>query len=388
MEQVEIQAPTTRTLLENSVSFYQDLLAYLPEQTHLQEIPENRWNEFATQRGLNANSLGVYLPRNQIAFVVGNNSLSLFHEYFGHGLYCEQNLIGRRLVELEKKLLEEEKQEFNSIKFNLNDLQGFRKQNKTFQELENFEQENLGRYELFAIWTEYLLSRENGLMKDFEKKYDYLSEKEKKAVDSVISFSENYGDLATMYSQGMARRTTPERVKRLLEDIYKDKLKDVKFALLYGSKKDFSDIDVFIVGGEVPRLKDNWIDVVSYSLDDFEEKRSLFDVEITDALFSGEFVFGNKGYLLEQKQKLFEQPITEKTIKYNLDEAKKQEKFAYSFSEDSEWRQISLSYALTSRLMSDNLKQGKKFFTRSGLISYSRREKQIRLKGGIENNAT
>jgi len=78
------------------------------------------------------------LPRNQTAVVQEQNSLSLFHEYFGHGLYSEQSLSGRKLVDLEKRLLEEEKQEFSSGKFTLEDVQKFRNANLTFQELDKF----------------------------------------------------------------------------------------------------------------------------------------------------------------------------------------------------------------------------------------------------------
>lgn len=92
--------------LEDSNLFYSDLLRYKPEQTFLQQIPKNQWNEFVEQKRLNPNSVGIYLPRNQTAIVRDESPLSLFHEYFGHGLYCEQNLIGRKLVDLEKKLLD------------------------------------------------------------------------------------------------------------------------------------------------------------------------------------------------------------------------------------------------------------------------------------------
>jgi hypothetical protein len=388
MEQVQTQAPKTKTLLDSSNQFYQELLGYKPEQTSLQQIPENQWNEFTEQRGLNPNSSGIYLPRNQTAIIRDENPLSLFHEYFGHGLYCEQNLTGRKLVDLEKKLLEEEKQEFSNSRFSLEDLQRFRQQNQTFQELENFRQENLGRYELFAIWIEHLLSGEHNLRDDFERKYDSFSGQEKEAVDSVINFSSQYGNLATMYAQGMARETTTKRVKRLLEDIYKDKLKDVKFALLYGSRREFSDIDVFIVGSEVPRTRNGWIDVVSYSQEEFEEKRRLFDVEVTDPLFSGEFVLGDRKYLEKQKQRLREQPITEEAIRYNLNEAETQEKSAYGFPENYEWRQIGLSYALTSRLMAENLRQRKRIFTKEDLLHSKRAsvedDKSPQLQGGLK----
>ena len=105
MEQAQIQTPKIKKLLDSSNQFYQELLGYKPEQTSLQQIPETQWNEFATQRGLNPNSSGIYLPRNQTAIILEENSLALFHEYFGHGLYCEQSLIGRKLIDLEKKLL-------------------------------------------------------------------------------------------------------------------------------------------------------------------------------------------------------------------------------------------------------------------------------------------
>ncbi len=58
-----------RFLLEQSNEFYLDLLGYKPEQTSLRIIPGNQWTEFATQRGLNPNSSGIYSPRNQTAVI-------------------------------------------------------------------------------------------------------------------------------------------------------------------------------------------------------------------------------------------------------------------------------------------------------------------------------
>ena len=284
MIQEQIQISKIKYILDSSNDFYQDLLGYIPEQTSLQSIPKNQWFEFTKQRGLNPNSSGIYLPRNQTAIIQEENPLSLFHEYFGHGLYCEQSLKGRRLVDLEKKLLEEEKQEFQSKQFTLEDIQGFRTTNKTFQELEKFIRQNLAKYELFAIRTEYLLSREFGLKDEFERKYDSLEKQDKEIVDPIINFLKSYGNLAIFYASGLARRTTPERVRRLLGDIYGDRLQDVRFALLYGSRKEFSDIDVFVVSNSLPIIKNHWLDVSVYSIKEFEEKVRMFDIEITDPL--------------------------------------------------------------------------------------------------------
>ena len=252
------------SLICSSNGLYRNFLGYGVEDTELFLVPERDWNNFCRQRELVDSSYGVYFPRNQRAVIRNENSLSLFHEYFGHGLYCEKSLMGRKLVELEKKLLEEERQEFSSRKFTLRDLKKFRQQNKTFKELENFRQENLVDYELFAIWTEYLLSETHGLKEEFGRKYDSLSGQDKDSVESVINFSKEYGNLATMYAQGMARRTTPERVRGLLSDIYGNKLNDAIFALLYGSKREFSDIDVFVVSDHITPVINDWLDVRSY----------------------------------------------------------------------------------------------------------------------------
>lgn len=387
MEQIKI-APKTRTLLESSSQFYQELLGYKPEQTSLQQIPENQWNGFTKQRGLDQNSSGIYLPRNQTAIIQGKNPLSLFHEYFGHGLYCEQSLTGRKLVDLEKRLLQEEKQEFSSKRFSLEDLQKFRHQNQTFQELENFREENLGTYELFAIWTEYLLSGKLKLKDLFGRKYDSLSEQEKEALDSVINFSEQYGNLATFYAQGMARRTTPERVRRLLEDVYKDKLQDVRFALVYGSRKEFSDIDIFMVGINPQESHSSFLDAKMQSPRDLKKGIGNFDVRILIPLMKGEFILGDRDYFEESKQQVLTQPITKEAIKHNLQWAVRMQKLRDENKNDEFLKNKFQRYSQTYLANALALKEGLRLFTKEDLLSYSRRENLIHLKGGTEKNAT
>ncbi|OIO80339.1 hypothetical protein AUJ84_03795 [Candidatus Pacearchaeota archaeon CG1_02_32_132] len=388
MGQVQIQAPQIRTLLDSSNQFYQNLLGYKSEQTSLEQIPEREWNEFATQRGLNPNSSGIYLPRNQTAVIQDQNSLSLFHEYFGHGLYCEQNLTGRRLVDLEKRLLEEEKQEFQERRFTLEDVQRFRQQNKTFQELENFRQENLGRYELFAIWTEYLLSGEHNLREDFERKYDSLQNGDKESVDSVINFSENYGNLATMYSQGMARRKTAERVKSLLGEIYKDKIQNVIFALLYGSRKEFSDIDVFMVGENPQESHSNFLDVKMQSPRDLRKGIKNSDVRTLIPLMNGEFIFGDRDYFEQARRRVLSQPISEEAIKHNLKWSYRMQRLRDENLENDFLKNKFEGYSQTYLANALALREGKRLFTKEDLLSYSQNEKPIQLKGGTEKNAT
>ncbi|MEX0920905.1 MAG: hypothetical protein WDZ62_01450 [Candidatus Pacearchaeota archaeon] len=369
--------------LDASNLFYQDLLGYKPEETSLEKVHELQWERFAIQKGLNPHSSGIYLPRNQTAVIRGENLLTLFHEYFGHGLYCEQNLTGRKLVDLEKKLLEEEKREFQNRKFTLKDLNAFRKDSSTSQKLGEFREKNLGSYELFASWTEYLVSKKFGLENEFEERYNNFVEKDKKVFDSIINLSENYGDLATFYAQGLARKTNPKRTKSLLKDMIKN-LDSVKLGVLFGSKKPFSDIDVYLVSDKIEPSKSDWIDVRVHDSKRFEEGIKNFDLRVMDPLFSGELIFGEEDYFKEQKQKLQEQPITEESIKYNLKKSRDYGNQPPEYFESFDRVNDPSSYTKTYLANALALKEGLKLFTKKDLISYSRSEKFIELKGGIK----
>jgi len=374
--------------IELSNSFYQELLGYKPKQTSLQEIPESKWNEFVETRGLNPNSSGVYLPRNQTTIIPKDNKLSLFHEYYGHGLYCEQSLSGIELVNLEKSLLEEEKEFFKNKKFSLKELEKFRKENKTFNYLQDFKENNLRIYEGFAVFSEYFLSKELGIEELFEKKYEKLNGDFRKYIDDIILFNKNFGDLATFYVQGLARRTTPERVRGLLVNLYKKKSDSIKLGVLFGSRKPFSDIDLFIVSDDIEPSYCDWLDVRAYKPKDIEEKIRTLDSRITDPIIVGSLIFGNEEYLSELKGKVLAQPITDEAIKHNLEMAEYSRKRSL---DSSLGKTLQAKNLRSSKIYLTNaiaLKNGDKILTSNDLLDYSRqkvsqREKFIELEGGI-----
>lgn len=388
MMQASKQAPKIGTLIEDSNSFYQELLGYKPEKTSLHCVSEDQWNSFADQRGLNLNSSGIYLPRNQMAIVRDENPLSLFHEYFGHGLYCEQSLAGMKLVDLERRLLEEEKNEFEGKEFTLDELIEFRQNNPTAQNLEKFRQENLGRYELFAVWTEYLLSGKHSLEDGFGIKYDSLPDGDREVVDSVINFSKSYGDLATMYAFGLARVQDRKRLLNLSNDIYGKKLDRTRLITHFGSGKPFSDIDLFVVSNDIISTYDPWLDVRVYKLEDIERNIRLLNPMVTDPIMVGNFVFGGEEYMEGLKQKIVEHPITEDAIRFSLDEYGIEMRRARDSSLGRHLQSKNLRSAkifLTNALA---LKNGNKILSSKGLVDYShilsRSENFIELKGGIE----
>ena len=388
MMQEQKLAPKTKYLLEASNQFYQELLGYKPEQTSLQKVPKSQWNNFCKSIGQPINKLGIYSSRNQTAIIQKENSLSLFHEYFGHGLYCEQSLAGRKLINLEQKLFEEEKQEFKEKQFTLKDLEKSRKTSLTFQELNNFKEQNLTQYELFAVWTEYLLSKKFKINEIFEKKYDNLSKKDKEQVERIINFSEQYGNLATFYESGLARITTPERVKKLIGEIYGiNNVEKSKLILLAGSKKPFSDIDLFSSSNVLFSSQNNWLDLVNFDEQDFEKRIKNFEVQVTHPIMEGEFITGDKIYLLQKRKQLKEQPITKEAIEHNFRKSE-QEKIASEKTNDKELKRIYTYYSETYLANALALKDGLRLFVKEDLLSYSYRETNIQLKGGKKNNAT
>jgi len=381
-----------QSYIDVSNQFYQDLLGYKPGQTSLQILAKEQWQPFCERVGLNLDSLGIYLPRNQTAVIPSDSetaTLSLFHEYFGHGLFCEQNLSGKRLIELEKKLLEEEKQEFQRRQFTLEDVQSFRNKNQTFQELGEFKRQNLEQYELFAIWTEYLLSRKFGLRDKFEKRHDSLQNGNKENFDSVINFSRQYGDLAVFYAFGLRKIQSRKRLLRLSQDIFKNKLDRTRLILHFGSGKEFSDIDLFVISNDIPSTYDSWLDVRAYKTQNIEEGIRVLNPMITDPIIIGKLVFGNTNYWRRLKQQVLAQSITEEAINFSLREYRAEMRRSRDKSLGEHLQMKNLRSAKTFLTNALALKNGDKVLTFNRLIDYAQKrllsnEKFIELKGGIE----
>jgi len=357
-------------LVEASNVLYESLLGYKPEKTSLRSVKI----ELAD---CPIQDYRVRLSRSRIAFIEQENPLSLFHEYFGHGLYCEQSVLGRRMVKLKKNFLKDERYEFdNRDDFRELDLSRFRRQNNHYKELEELgygDLSGLGNSppsELFAIWTEYFLSEKFGLGERFERKYGSLDREDKEEIESVVNFSKKYGDLATFYSLGLARRTTSERAKKLLEGVYGTQAVDnSRLILLSGSKQVFSDINLIASSNVLQPMKNEWLDSVAFNEDDFERRVKLFEPIVTHPIIRGEFVAGDKNYLARMQTQIFNQPITEEAIKYNFTRAEQERKMAEE-TKDEKLRETIEGYAQIYLANALALQAGKRRFTRKKLREY------------------
>jgi len=80
--------------------YYLNLLGYKPEKTKLQIFQERQWNSFCERVGLEENSSGVYLPRNQTAFIKRRKTPFNFvpMNILDMDCFVREHKIGQRLV--------------------------------------------------------------------------------------------------------------------------------------------------------------------------------------------------------------------------------------------------------------------------------------------------
>jgi hypothetical protein len=373
-------------VLRSSHYFYTDLLGYTVNETSLTSIPDTEWGQYTQARGLNPNSEGVYLPRSQEAIMKADNPLSLFHEYFGHGLYFEHTGAGNGIIQLEQELLSEEANEFEGRRFTSEDLELFRKSSATYDKLIREKDNSLENFELFAVWTEKLLDIKYGSNgTDWADKYqgqELLHEK----VGMIDECSKRNGLLYTLYDSGLRRNTTPTQVNRLIDDIYKDSKKDIVFAILYGSKQEFSDIDVLMVSKGIGGIETNCLDISAYTPESFEKGIEMFDVSLTDPLVSGEFLFGDQDYYNRMKESLKTQEITKEAIEYNRSRSEEQSFVATQWRDNPKRYAIGLGYGQTFSRMSIELSNGRRLLTKKELLSEDERSYLHELKGGKINH--
>jgi len=365
-----LQQEITQIVKETS-KYYQQLLGFAPRRTKLEILTKGEWVDFCNRHNFDYNLEGVFLPRNLTAYLLQDSEnliLNLFHEFFGHGLFCEYSKQGKLLEKLEKRLKRDEKREFGEKRFSLQELRDFRQQNLIFRHLQQERERGLNLYETFAIWTEHYLSGLFGMTGRFKRKDTDISNGTRENLEKLLNFQKKFGEFALFYEAGMPKYYDIKKIRLLLEEIFKEKSKDSKLILLYGSRKPYSDIDLLVVSKGIENFSNEWLDIYSVTPEQFEYSVSVFDVSITDPLLTGELVLGNKDYLEQKRKQLQEQPITKEAIYYNLIKSKQQRILGREYQRNSNEYKKGLSYSETYRRNTLLLSQGKRKLTRNLLI--------------------
>ncbi|MEA3514105.1 MAG: nucleotidyltransferase domain-containing protein [Nanoarchaeota archaeon] len=317
-----------------------------------QYSPEN-WQKFCQTNGFDAKSEGLYVPQSYSAYVNINSPALIsnrFHEYFGHGLFCEHSHIGKKLVEIVQN-------DGNGDKF-LND-----EINPQVQSLGLCKQ-NIANYEGFALWLEALLCRETGNSNVWRLKKDRLPDDYVALFESFHNAEEDLTRFGFMSQLGFPKFYNDNKIINVLNKMYNINFENIEFAVLYGSQKPNSDIDLFVVSSNPSTNYFNgWLDIYELNKDEFNHLSSDLDISVTDPLFSGKLIHGSKNSFERIKKQVYNQPITDNAINHNVEEAEKQKQYLDSLSDTDKRKKDCLSYIDSFSQNAEQLQMGNKPLT-------------------------
>jgi len=319
----------------------------LPKNTNLVILNPNDWDKLKRRR--NAESAnGIFLPLTQTAFIRESGDIDtilpeLIHEYFGHGLYCEQALPGKRLVEFEKQLkgleralcldmsgdaricivywpnartvvrISELREDIKAelIKSGVdvtrydaallcdsND-KSIREYTQTLRRADSHFKTFLPIYEGFAVWmektvltalgkTDLWIKREAELQKNNPQYAIFLEEIERAQND--------VGFLPFLFAIGFPKRYDVQSIEQVLAKQLSPETK-IAFAILYGSQKAHSDMDLLVVlDSNEDVVRHNYstnVDVFVSSRKACLDRARKFDPQFTEPLLTGRVVLGD-----------------------------------------------------------------------------------------------
>lgn len=364
--------------LQNLVSESEEVLlsefSIKPEKSSYRTHSDNDWQDFLINTGSHPDAHGLYLPRNLSAHLKESSQFFLvnfLHEYFGHGLFCEHAISGQQIVSLEQALAKTEREIMQLEKlpeqhrFQIDETNPqFHEYKKQREELQQFFSQNVHNYEGFAMWLEHFLSKATNNESLFEQKMEELVHPDyKKLFEQFHDFSKQNGNFALIAQLGFPKYYNDNTIVETLRNLYKQGFESIDLAIIYGSQKPYSDIDLFIVSDKVQSGYNHWLDVYVRNPEEFEVDLSHFSIAVTDPLFSGRIIIGETDYQNQLKQRILNQPITQEAIQYNLTQSEEQEGIALMYPANSKERRIAESYQDSFRRNAEELQKGNKILT-------------------------
>jgi hypothetical protein len=309
-----------------------------------------QWNKFCGLNSFDIDASGLYVPKSYTAYVRSSPYLAsnIFHELFGHGLFCEHSILGQELV---KNELNDSSKDFLNLK------------NNSYYGLIKT---NILDYEGFAIWMEYTLCIETSNEKVWNKKKSIMSKDNINLLDYFQSSENILSRYGLMAQLGFPKHQNTEKIVGLVKKLYADEFKNIDMIVYYGSKKPYSDIDLFIVSNNPSRNYFNgWLDIYELNLKDFEYLKNNLDISVTDPIFTGTQIYGQP-QLKEHQKNILNQNITKEAITHNEIRAIQQKKASNNATDDRLVKTFT-GYSNTYEHNAKELSLGHKLLTRKEL---------------------
>ncbi|MDD4877650.1 MAG: hypothetical protein PHO02_01285 [Candidatus Nanoarchaeia archaeon] len=355
------------TITEEISKHFSDTFGFMPIKSTIQIYGDAEWQNFCRNRGIEEKE-GVFLTRDLSSHLKASSNFfiqNLFHEYFGHSMYTEHSSPGRALHSLEIELMGEE------IKAGLNSAEKakeFRKQNPKHKAIQALKQRITPEYEGFAMWMECYLSELTDTNRQLKQKFGMLSAEQKVLCKRFIDYSNEYGEHALMFSTGMPKHYNSQILTEIISKIFANKFKDIAFAMVYGSRKPYSDIDMLIVSNTIPCIHFGWLDIYGISPESFENLVSKQDISITDPLFTGDFVCGDEDYLKQTKSRILSAEPTLEFANYHRQHAEKARELAMQYGTETQEYKTAMRYNKSYLANAREIEQGRKPLTLRNLI--------------------
>lgn len=356
-------------IIEDTSGHLLDKFGFMPVYSSIALYDRQGWQNFCSRMELNAAQEGAYIPRDCSAHLLQDSEFilqNLFHEYFGHGLYTEHSLAGRQIQSIEQKLRDDESEEgINSPE----QLFDFRQNSRLCTALAEIGRQILPQYEGFAIWMEWYLSAATGNMDGFERKFKRLSPEEQAICKRFMDYSREYGEHALMFSTGLPKYYNGDILTDILQRIFQDDFGSIRFAMVYGSRKPYSDIDIFMVSDNVPCTHFGWLDIYSVSSRVFEDLITKLDISLSEPLFTGQIICGDEKAVEQTKAKILSSPITPEAITFHRQHAETAKALAMQYDSDTMEHQTAMRYNRSYLANAKELEQGRKPLTLGKLIA-------------------
>lgn len=309
----------------------QNQIGLQPQNTRIVGYNQEDWKTFIEQNDLDE-SYGLFNDLTNKAYVNTANQYSditLFHEYHGHGTAHEN----------------------------------FEKANRSLPSLTD-----TTKIEGFATWIEAVVSNETNREHKFKQKMSEQPPFYHQVLGLFEQIQKDLTELGLLGSLGMPKKYDSEDVGELLERIKPDE--EILLAMLYGSRKPLSDIDIFLVTDKQSMSVTNeWLDIYQINKEKIEDKVRNLDISVTEPLFTGQRILGRESYLQNLKDIATNTEITQETIQYNKAEIKRFKD--YIEKENAERVQLHKSYIDSFQQNTELLKKGIRPLTRENLQRYS-----------------
>ncbi|MFH1637570.1 MAG: nucleotidyltransferase domain-containing protein [Candidatus Woesearchaeota archaeon] len=340
-------------LLREAKDFLSSELSLSQGKSEIKIYSNEDWLKFCSANNFDAKNEGLFIPESLTAYVNGSSSFlisNILHEFFGHGVFCEQSSIGKHIVSIARDPNKSMDYLYSEIDPGV--------------QLLGICSSNIGNYEGFAMWLEYVLCDGTGNKKLWGEKKDVMPLDLKRLFEHFAEAEGRLGRFGFMAQMGFPKEYDANILACVLRNIYKESFRNIEFAVLYGSRKPESDIDLFIVSDNPSFNSHNgWLDIYELNREDFEKRVRLLDISVTDPLFTGEIICGNKTFLEETRQNILSQEISKEAVYYNFKQAEFQKNALQNLKGDTILEKASLSYLKSYTANAKALGQGKKFLT-------------------------